>query len=52
MQPKDTIRLQHMLEAAEKAVEFIKGTNREHLNKDEKLMLALVRYKSFPTSIR
>lgn len=43
MQRKDDIRLQHMLEAAEKAVEFVKDSERGHLNKDEKLMLALVR---------
>ena len=40
MQPEDKIRLTHMLDAAQKAVEFGKGKNESVLAKDEKLTLA------------
>lgn len=43
MQPEDKIRLTHMLDAAQKAVEFGKGKNEAVLAKDEKLTLAIVR---------
>ena len=39
---KDEVRLRHMLDAARKATEFAKGRERFELDKDEKLMLALV----------
>ena len=40
---KDEERLRHMLDAAQKAVEFVKGRERSHLDQDEKLALAVVR---------
>jgi len=40
---EDTVRLRHMLDAAEKAVEFTKNRNRADLDKDDKLALAVVR---------
>ncbi len=44
MLPKeDKIRLQHMLDAANEALSFVKGINLENLNKDRKLALSLVR---------
>lgn len=43
MQPKDRIRLQHMLDASRKAVEFCAGKNEVDFTKDEKLTLAVVR---------
>ena len=43
MQPKDRIRLQHMLDASRKAVEFCAGKNEAGLATDEKLTLAVVR---------
>jgi len=39
----DIIRLRHMLDAAEKAINFVKGKGRPDLDRDEKLALALVR---------
>ena len=42
-QHKDTLRLQHMLEAAKKAVGFVQGCKRQDLETDEKLLLALLR---------
>lgn len=39
----DRIRLQHMLDAAEKAVHYAQGKTREDLDKDELLTLAIVR---------
>jgi len=39
----DLVRLQHMLEAAHAAIEFIQGETRESLDKDRKLVFALVR---------
>ena len=39
----DIIRLRHMLDASEKAVEFVRGKDRSSLDQDEKLALALVR---------
>lgn len=43
LQPKDEIRLRHMLEAAEKAVAFLEGRTRQDLDTDEQLALALTR---------
>ena len=43
MQPKDRIRLRHMLDASKKAVEFCAGKTEVDLVKDEKLTLAVVR---------
>ena len=40
---EDFVRLRHMLDAARKAEEFVRGRNREDLDADEKLTLALVR---------
>lgn len=39
----DIIRLRHMLDAAEKAIQFVEGKARPDLDRDEKLGLALVR---------
>ena len=39
----DSTRLRHMLEAAKEACEMVIGENREALNHDRKLALALVR---------
>ena len=39
----DTIRLRHMLEAADKAKAFTDGKARQDLDRDEKLALAPVR---------
>ncbi len=39
----DVVRLRHMLEAARKAVAFLKDRQRADLNTDEQLTLALVR---------
>ncbi len=43
MQPEDLIRLRHMLEAAQKVVEFTKGKSEVNFSKDEQLALAVVR---------
>ena len=43
MSKTDVIRLRHMLDAAQKAVEFTKGRTRVDLDTDEKLSLAIVR---------
>jgi uncharacterized protein with HEPN domain len=43
MQKDDTIRLRHMLEAAEDAREFVAGLTRNSLDTDRKLQLALVK---------
>ncbi|MBI3324129.1 MAG: DUF86 domain-containing protein [Candidatus Omnitrophica bacterium] len=40
---EDAVRLRHMLDAAQKGVEFLKGRSRRDLETDEKLTLALVR---------
>ena len=40
---KDAVRLQHMLEAARKALQFARGKSRADLDRDEQLMLSLVR---------
>jgi uncharacterized protein with HEPN domain len=39
----DTIRIQHMVEASEKAVKFAAGRNRSALDDDEMLRLSLVK---------
>ena len=39
----DDVRLQHMLDAAEKAVVFTQGKSRADLESNEMLMFALVR---------
>ena len=39
----DTVRLRHMLDAARKALVFVKGLTRTTLDNDEQLALALVR---------
>ena len=43
LQPKDRIRLQHMLDHATEALNMIKGRNREDLDNDRQLNLSLVR---------
>ena len=40
---EDLVRLRHMLEAARKAVAFLKDRKRSDLDNDERLTLALVR---------
>ena len=40
---EDTVRIKHLFDAANKAVEFAKDKTRGDLDKDEKLALALVR---------
>ncbi len=42
-QPDDSIRIKHMLEAAQKAVRLIKGKSRPAFDEDETLALALTR---------
>ena len=39
----DRVRLQHMLDAAEEAVKFLKGQSRQALHQDRKLTWAVVR---------
>lgn len=43
MHKHDTIRLRHMLDAAEESVGFSKGRERKDLDRDRKLVLALVK---------
>lgn len=43
MHKDDTIRLRHMLDAAQEAIEFAQGHTRAHLDGDRKLVLALVK---------
>lgn len=43
LQPKDKIRLRHMLDAAQKTVGFTNGKTRKDLDTDEKLAFAVVR---------
>jgi len=43
MRRDDAIRLRHMLDAAQEAIEFAQGRTRVHLNSDRKLVLALVK---------
>ena len=43
MKKADTIRLQHMLDAAREALSFAEGRKREDLNADRMLMHTLVR---------
>jgi uncharacterized protein with HEPN domain len=40
---EDCIRLQHMLDAAQKAIDFTEKTSRARLDDDEQLSLSLVR---------
>lgn len=42
-QPDDVARLRHMLDAALKAVQFVRGRNRGDLDADEQLTLSLTR---------
>lgn len=39
----DSVRLQHMLDATQKALQFTQGRSRQDLNDDELLALAVVR---------
>lgn len=39
----DAVRLQHMIDAAQKIVTFVEGRNRKDLDQDEMLSLAVVR---------
>ena len=43
MRKDDAIRMRHMLDAAQEAIEFAQGRTRVHLNSDRKLVLALVK---------
>ena len=43
MPPEDRVRLLHMIEAAETALDFVSGRRREDLDSDRKLLFALVR---------
>lgn len=43
MQKQDEIRLRHMYDAASEAVAFAKGKDREDLDKDRMMLLALVK---------
>jgi uncharacterized protein with HEPN domain len=43
MRRDDRIRLQHMLDAARECMEFTRDSRREDLDKDRKLVLALVK---------
>lgn len=43
MHNKDIIRLKHMLEASKKAIAFADSRNRNDLEKDQMLLLALVK---------
>jgi uncharacterized protein with HEPN domain len=43
MQQHDDIRLQHMLDSAEEAVEFAVGKSRNDLDDDRKLLLAIIK---------
>jgi uncharacterized protein with HEPN domain len=42
MQSHDDIRLKHMLDSAEEAVEFAVGKSRNDLDDDRKLLLAII----------
>jgi uncharacterized protein with HEPN domain len=43
MSPDDDIRVQHMIDAAEAALRFVKGRKRDDLTRDELLVFGLVR---------
>ena len=43
MRKDDTVRLRHMLDAAQEAIEFAQGRTRIDLDGDRKLILALVK---------
>ena len=43
MPPEDLVRLQHMLDAAETAIEFMQGRDRSALEHDRMLLFAVVR---------
>lgn len=43
MQRHDRIRLQHMLDAANEALEFVRGKQRSDLDTDRKLVLSLIK---------
>ena len=42
-QREDTVRLRHMLDAAQEAVSFVQGKKRGDLDTDRKLVLSLIR---------
>lgn len=42
-QREDSIRIQHMLDAAKEAVSFVRGKGRGDLDRDRKLLLSLTR---------
>jgi uncharacterized protein with HEPN domain len=43
MPPEDRIRIMHMIEATETALNFVTGRQRADLNSDRMLLFALVR---------
>jgi uncharacterized protein with HEPN domain len=43
MRAEDRVRLQHMIDAAEAAIRFVKGRQRADLDRDQMLLFALIR---------
>lgn len=43
MRDEDRVRVQHMIEAAETAIEFVSGRNRSDLDTDRMLLFAVIR---------
>lgn len=43
MRAEDRVRLQHMIDAAEAAIRFVKGKQRADLDRDQMLLFALIR---------
>lgn len=43
MKPEDLIRIRHMLDAVNEALAFTKGKNRDDLDKDRMLTLAIIK---------
>lgn len=43
MQPHDDIRLRHMLDSAEEAIEFAAGKSRKDFDDNRKLLLAIIK---------
>lgn len=43
MRADDQVRLQHMIEAAQSAIEFVAGRNRVDLDTDRMLLFAVIR---------
>lgn len=43
MQPSDKIRIKHMIDAAEEAISFAEGKDREALDRERMLVLSLIK---------